>query len=250
LILEIDAGNTRIKWRIIDPQRATDHSVSGSVLAAADCGALMDDLAKQLDETSMAGVTRVRVSSVRGEEFAKFLAALLQKDWRLEPEFARVEKQRSGVTNAYGNIDSMGVDRWLAMLAAYDRAGGECCILDCGSAMTFDWLNSAGRHQGGYIVPGINMMLDSLIRTSPALSVTPSDGVPEPGNSTASAICNGLVAMALGFADHCHRMVAAENDGIEWYLTGGDAGKLSPHLAWPHTLVSDLVLDGLALALP
>lgn len=250
MILEIDAGNTRIKWRFITPGDSPEQLSSGNLLAVSDAGALMDGLAGRLGGGDMEHVSRVRVSSVRGSEFGQRLAALLRGSWRLEPEFATVEKQRCGVTNAYDNVASMGVDRWLAMLAAYDRAGGACCILDCGSAMTFDWLDSSGRHRGGYIVPGIELMLESLVRKSPALTVSPAAGVPEPGNSTASAIGNGLLAMALGFAEHCHQATAGGNERLHWFLTGGDAGKLSPHLSWPHTIAGDLVLDGLALALP
>ncbi|MDP1069535.1 type III pantothenate kinase, partial [Klebsiella pneumoniae] len=57
----------------------------------------------------------------------------------------------------------MGVDRWLAMLAAWQRVGQSCWVVDCGSAITLDLLDAEGRHQGGYILPGLRLMQQSLL---------------------------------------------------------------------------------------
>lgn len=248
MILDIDAGNTRIKWRIIMPGQGAEPVASGHILVAP-AKSFRENLLSGPGEQVMAGITRVRVSSVRGPEFREQLEATLAENWQLVPEFAVVEKQACGVTNAYSNVGSMGVDRWLAILAAYNLSEGTCGVLDFGSAITFDWVDGGGNHQGGYIVPGIQLMLESLVGKSPALAVTVDPAsVPEPGASTGTAIGNGLLAMACGFADHCHQLVA--DTGAAWFLTGGDAGKVGPQLSWPHTVTKDLVLDGLALALP
>ena len=245
MILELDAGNARIKWRIITP--GDDRKV---ITAGAAPG--LDGLYAQLASQSMGEVQRLRVSSVRGSEFAAQLTASARNDWQLEAEFAATGRNAAGVTNSYADVGAMGVDRWLAMLAAFDRARSACCVLDCGSATTFDWIDTGGVHRGGYIVPGLDLMRQSLAGKTRALDIPLRDwGDPVPGNSTAEAITGGLLAMVCGFAGYC-RQVVLEGGGQEatWFLTGGDAATVSRHLSWPHVLAGDLVLDGLSLALP
>ena len=200
----------------------------------------------------MDGVRRLRVSSVRGEAFAAELVALARASWDLDAEFATVAKTAAGVSNAYQNVATMGVDRWLAILAAFAKTHGACCVLDCGSAMTFDWVDKNGGHRGGYIVPGLQLMRDVLAGKARALDVPLSDWrEPVPGTSTADGIAGGILAMVSGFAWQCRTTVSAEAGGdVPWFLTGGDADVITRLLPWPHSLERDLVLDGLALVLP
>ena len=244
MILELDAGNSRIKWRI-----ASD---TGSEVHAHGVAVGLADLPGQLTGTLMQDVCRVRVSSVREREFAEEFTALAQNVWRLQAEFAVVTVAAAGVTNAYTDVGTMGVDRWLAMLAAFELSGTSCCVLDCGSAITFDMVDDTGRHRGGYIVPGLQLMRQSLAGKTRALDIPFGDwGEPAPGNSTATAIGNGILAMVSGFAEHCrHGTLADGSPGAKWFLTGGDAEIVSRLIPWEHQLVKDLVLDGLALALP
>ena len=250
MILEIDAGNTRIKWRLV-PDVGSGKVLASGFTATYQQGAdQAAALAAGLAGTA-ADIGRIRVGSVRTQEFNNRLAGMLRDRWQVEAEFAAVTKSQAGVANGYTNYRSMGVDRWLAMLAAFNRAGTACGILDFGSATTFDWIDARGSHRGGYIVPGLHLMLDSLVGKSPALDVTLQAGQePVPGHSTSEAIGNGLVAVATGFANHCHGLPGPDAGEIRWFLTGGDARQVAAHLAWPHEIIDDLVLDGLALALP
>ena len=242
MILELDAGNTRIKWRILDEGESR----------AAGASPTLEELGVQLGEQPLARVKRMRVSSVRGPVFAGNLEALARESWQLRPEFAAVSRQAAGVTNAYKDPHTMGVDRWLAMLAAYDRTGDACCVLDCGSAITFDWVNAGGEHQGGFIVPGLQLMRQSLAGKTRALDIAVEDwGDPVPGKSTPAAIGNGILAMVCGFAEHCRQeTLKAGGTDVRWFLTGGDAEIVGRHLGHDHVIARDLVLDGLALVLP
>jgi type III pantothenate kinase len=250
-ILELDAGNSRIKWRIIST--ATGRHIQAHGVASVQAPATaVTGLAEQLSTQEMAEVDRIKIASVRGVVFAQEFTELAQDTWRLQPEFARVEMKAAGVSNAYTDVSTMGVDRWLAILAAYDKSTSACCVLDCGSATTFDWVDDSGRHRGGYIVPGLHLMRQSLAEKARALDIPLQDwNDPVPGTNTAAAIGNGILAMTCGFAEHCRDIVMA-NGGPEasWYLTGGDAEIVGSHLTWKHELARDLVMDGLALALP
>lgn len=250
MILEIDAGNTRIKGRLVE------HAQSGSTTAGpafetTSSPSATEFLASLEEKINLDEISRLRLASVRGEEFDRAFAELMLSRWRIEPEFAEVQTKSNGVTNSYENIHSMGVDRWLAMLAAYDRVKSSCCVLDCGSAITFDWLNNSGMHQGGFIVPGFSLMQDSLARKTKALDVPlEAWSTPVPGTSTDTAISQGLLAMVSGFARHCHEHIGKSGADCHWFLTGGDARLVGTVLNWPHQVEKDLVLDGLALSLP
>ncbi len=266
MILEIDAGNSRIKWRVIDDhQDPVIAGISSDTLAFAETDAgfeMLDKVFSSLSSKSEDPLTRARVSSVRGAVFDAMLSDWLLEKWQLEAEFAVVERHCGGVTNSYTDITTMGVDRWLAMLAAYKKTQGACCILDCGSAATYDWLDAEGIHQGGYIVPGLYLMQESLAKKTPALKISFEQWTPPvPGKSTREAITSGIVAMLTGFAERCY-LESKNSKGEEageitdgknnprWFLTGGDADLLSEFLYWPHLVEKELVLEGLAIALP
>ena len=247
MILELDAGNTRIKWRLV----GGDQIVTGGAFAADKPGNAVQALVEELDRQQTGALERIRVSSVRGADFSTAFGAMARETWNMEAEFAKVSARAAGVTNAYEDIGAMGVDRWMALLAAYNRAEGGCCVIDYGSAITFDWVNSSGVHQGGYIVPGVSLMQQSLASKTRALDIhLPEPFRLEPGKSTGEAIGNGMFTMVCGFATLCHQQVARAGDDARWFLTGGDAVMLGEVLPWEHEVVSDLVLDGLCYALP
>ncbi|MEX2367693.1 MAG: type III pantothenate kinase [Pseudohongiellaceae bacterium] len=249
MILELDAGNTRIKWRLIEESAGKVNRVAeNSVYALEKVPSVFIELGKQLDKLPLAEINRMRVANVRGNSFREAFSALMTEKWHLQPEYARVEQACAGVSNSYTDYQTMGVDRWLAMLAAYRDAGGSCCIVDCGSTVTIDIIDDSGRHQGGYIVPGLQLMREALAGRSRALKINAAahwDSI-QPGNSTQQAIENGILNMVLGMIEK----VRAELRGNpQWYLTGGDARILLPFLDWQYELVPDLVMDGLALAM-
>jgi type III pantothenate kinase len=249
MILELDVGNTRIKWRLVNEVGA--NTLTGNYADDLDDVSTGAGLFTQLGAHSLDNMKRIRVANVRGEKFQEKLTHRITENWQVQPEFAQVHKQCHRVTNSYQDPHSMGVDRWLAMLAAYARTGSACCILDCGSAMTFDWIDNDGNHMGGFIVPGLKLMQDSLARKSPALDVILEDwSEPALGKSTNSAISQGIHAMVTGFLRQCWELSNGSTAEAEWFLTGGNASLISKQLNWPHKLESDLVLDGLALALP
>ena len=280
MILEIDAGNSRIKWRIVgENQQDPDVVVAGNILTAVSSRSGAGDLKQMISDLDqhMKNINRVKVSSVRGEQFRDNLGVMLNEKWQLHAEFAKVEKNCGGVTNSYIDVSMMGIDRWLALLAAYKKTANACCVLDYGSAITFDSVDAEGIHQGGYIVPGFHLMQESLARKASALNIALQDSISlEPGLNTQEAISNGIATMVTGFAERCYEQFLKESikessqeggGGIEriernaqqsdfnevevnCFLTGGDALLASKNLALAHRVEKDLVLEGLAIALP
>ncbi|SEA51422.1 type III pantothenate kinase [Microbulbifer marinus] len=245
MILELDLGNTRGKWRLLDGDGVR---ARGSISIAALKNDELPDSWLELRPQ------RVRAANVAGAAVADALTAAVHRRFALPVEFARVASQCAGVTCAYQNTERLGVDRWLAVLAAHHKDPRAALIVDCGSAVTLDLLDNGGCHLGGYIVPGLNLMRRALYQDTDAVKVPPAfapDMSLAPGRDTDEAVNRGLVVMVLGAIDRAMAELGSpEVELPQLWLTGGDGPLLSALCQWPHQLVPELVLDGLALSNP
>jgi len=244
LILELDIGNTRCKWRLLGGADARSGACRIEELEAALGG---------LPERS--GIGRVRAGCVRGVRVEEAIAAAVRATLGLAVEFARAQGFAAGVRNAYREPGRLGVDRWLAMLAAFAERRAAVCVFDCGSAMTADLVDDAGCHRGGFIAPGLALMRDSLCAGTDRVRfesvATQSLGIwPAPGASTDEAVAGGVELSAAGFLQSAHACFRSLCPGLGVLLTGGDAEALRPRLDFPVSMRPELVLDGLRLALP
>ncbi len=252
MILELDAGNTRIKWRLREQKDGkTWHTLAeDSVFAEHKVPSVFIELSKQLEKLPMSRIDRMLVSTVRGEGFKTVFSSVMTEKWHLQPEYATVTAAACGVRNGYEEAGKLGVDRWLAVVAAYVQLQGACCVVDCGTTITVDLVDADGQHRGGYIVPGLHLMRNALANRSKALATAPSAWeVAEPGRSTLAAVHNGILAMALGFLRDIHHGELQAGRQVQWVLTGGDAPYLAAHLDWDCRIVPDLVMDGLSLTM-
>ncbi|MEK7260041.1 MAG: type III pantothenate kinase [Pseudomonadota bacterium] len=237
MILELDAGNSGVKWRLI--------AGSGEI---ASSGRGVGESFNTIGLSETERPTRIRVVSVRGPDFEAKLRKEAVLIWGVLPEFAASAAASARVVNGYEVPSSLGADRWMAILAAYSDCEAACCVVDAGTAITLDVVAEAGCHRGGYIVPGMSLQRRMLEKsTSIRLSPVPDWSDISLGVSTSSAVQNGIVSMLSDW-------IACESRGRgKLYLTGGDAQVLSRHLETmkvEHQLVPDLVLNGLAHALP
>lgn len=150
---------------------------------------------------------------------------------------------------AYADPQRLGVDRWLAMIAAKATFPGDTVIADLGSALTVDVLRADGRHLGGIIVPGLKAMRHGL-SVGTALDLDQSSPPPPPGLGvdTESGIAAGTLLALAGAVDGAVR-VAHEVHGLspQLLITGGDANVLATAIRTPARIIDDLVLRGLAL---
>lgn len=237
IILELDIGNSRVKWRRLDGGRPADGG-------AAD---------------GLAGIPRgpapamVRLCSVLPAGRTARLLRQARELWGVEPRAARVEAACGGVVNGYADPSQMGADRWLALLAARRRADGACVVADAGTALTVDALDGDGRHLGGHILPGLRLMARSLEeRTGIRLDAAETADSAAPGRSTGAAVRGGALAAAAALIERTAARLGRESGGpVRVLLTGGDAPRLEREVAAEGVEAApDLVLDGLAVACP
>ena len=145
----------------------------------------------------------------------------------------------------------MGVDRWLAVVAAYHQFHQPCVVVDIGSAITVDIVDGSGQHLGGYIVPGIRMMRQSLYRGTNKVKVALEghDGI-GPGKSTVQAVSQGGLLMVKAMIEYVAKDLVVAGLVVPVVITGGDAAHLVDVLVGEVHHVPELVLDGLAIVVP
>lgn len=237
MILEIDAGNTRLKWRC--------RSASTTAARVADS---VSAISAELEGSR---IERVHIASVRVPQFLEQLAAESEQAFAAEVTVARVSSQCSGLRINYADPSRLGVDRWLAMLAARALAPSACLVVDCGTALTLDRVSAEGEHEGGFILPGLALMRRSLEENTRIR--LDSGYVPdsiELGNSTDAAVYHGTLAAAVALIQAQWSELNQASTPARLVLTGGGAGELSRQLqAQAAETVPDLVLDGLQYAI-
>ena len=227
--LLIDQGNTAIKWRMSDasglrPEGGVVESVEAlrADLAAFDWGA-------------------VGLSSVGSDETRSALTEMLSAMRAATVFTASSERACLGLRNSYADPERMGVDRWLAMLAARDALEGAFCVIDAGTAVTVDIVAADGQHEGGYILPGPELMRRALMsdtgRIRAEAGVAPDLA---PGQSTTDCVNAGVWRAACAgvqsvMADHPEHRVIVTGGGAAGLLTLGVTADFRP----------DLVLQGL-----
>jgi type III pantothenate kinase len=235
--LQLDVGNSGAKWRLVQAGAVV---ARGKYLAAewASREALLN-CAPQLEQ--------IWIASVADPAAEAELDALLRGRWGVQPWFARSCERTGDLRNSYTDPSLMGVDRWLAMLAAWERVRGRVCVVDAGSALTIDLVDDSGLHRGGYIVPGTFLMERALLLDTDRVRFAEQvDYGLAPGVSTAQAVRHGIalaqagaLAMALDHApgEHPPPIVFSGGGGELLRRLAGRGGELVP----------DLVFEGLEL---
>ena len=241
MFLAVDSGNTRVKWALCGDDGSL--AEAGAFPAGRISG--LEQIARRADAC--------RAAHVGGEARREKLRAALSAC--ADFEFARSEKRAGGVLNHYNPPESLGVDRWLSLLAVFARRdnGGEgekgkgWVIVSAGTATTIDGLTAGGDFIGGFILPGLSSFPLALARSTALPRKALFGGGDQrqadarPPCSTADAVGRGALCAAAGAALEYRRRFLR---GAEFILTGGDAERLSAWLPEAR-VIPDLVARGL-----
>lgn len=232
MILNVDLGNTRLKWQLeegarVDKVKYLDHA--------------------HIEETSSSWdfylIKKVRLASVGDTKAHSFLLDFCQKHSLELLEF-KTSENFCGVKNAYGkNYKNLGIDRWLNLIAAYNEFGASF-VVSAGSALTLDKINSQGEHIGGFIVPGFQLALKSLKNKANFLSKIDFEKITDfYGKNTNSCVSLGINKMLQGLLYSAYK-----EEQLPFIITGGDADSLTENLNLPFTKVEDLLFRGMRVA--
>lgn len=231
----LDLGNTRLKLAPLagdqaGPVRAFAHPRIAQAIA---------------DDAALADGDTAWLASVAPPDVTVSLQTALQARG-LRVERVATQSREGRLRIAYADPGTLGVDRFLALLAASQRGDGPWVAVSAGSALTADGLASDGRHLGGVIAPMPAQLRAALGQRFPALDL-PAGSVHAFGDNTADAIASGAAHALCGLVERIaretRRICAAEPLVL---LGGGDTEAL-------HTLdlprmhpAPALVMDGLA----
>ncbi|MBE9516244.1 MAG: type III pantothenate kinase [Proteobacteria bacterium] len=236
MMLLLDRGNSRLKWALT----SGDDWRSGVVESVSE---IPVDAAPR----------RVLISSVAGKDITDLLRSEIKQQWSLTSELVATQASAYGVTNCYADCTQMGVDRWLAMVAAHACYPQGALVVNAGTALTVDTIDAAGNMLGGSIFPGPGLMLSALHQGtadigSSDINLKLFDTHSGIETTTEQSVVAGI---SQGFVGAVERLISVyykrlPADAVV-LVTGGWAKSLLQNNNQAMIHESDLVLKGLAI---
>ncbi len=179
------------------------------------------------------------------------LKTMAETYFNLSPVFVDSETD-TGLTILYEPASDVGADRIVDAVAAIEKYGAPCIIVDFGTATTFDVINAKGEYLGGVITPGIMISSDALFERAAKL---PRVDIKRPqkvvGSSTTTAMQSGLYHGYTALVDGVLRKIIEELGQTEKrprvIATGGLAALIATGSEYIEKVDDTLTLDGLRL---
>lgn len=237
--LLLDLGNTRLKWALADDRRWHAHGAIG----------WQEDVAAELarEWSSLPAPVAAYGASVVDAPREALVAASVAAAFGQSPRWLRTPVAACGVRNAYAEPQRLGIDRFLAMVAAHVDGLAPCVLAGVGTALTLDALAADGTHLGGLIAPAPRLMQQSLLGATAQVRPIHPGRIVEAADNTADAVASGCWLAAAALIERFTRHMAPVLGGAPLLrLGGGDASALLPLLAQPGQIAHDSVLHGLA----
>jgi type III pantothenate kinase len=243
VLLAIDVGNTSTVFGLFDGAELTEHwrIATERHKSGDELGALYRnfvDLA-QVDGICLSSTVPQLVRS-----YTEFAARYASADLlELGPGV------KTGIPVRYDDPREVGPDRIANSVAAAEKYGAPCIVVDFGTSTNFDVVSAAGEYVGGVLAPGIEISMDALFARAARLRkidfVEPATVI---GKTTVAALQSGVV---FGFAGQVDGIVERIRGELETdaptVATGGLADLIAPHARTIDRVDPFLTLDGLRL---
>ena len=248
MLLAIDIGNTNISVGIFQGKSLVKH------------WKIKTEREKTCDEY---GITLLNLLSLSGMEVKEIKSIILSSVVPpLTPVFQELSQRlfkikplvvgpglKTGMAILYENPLEVGADRIVAAVAAFEKHGGPCIVVDFGTATTFDAVSSKGEYLGGSIAPGIQISAEALYLKTAKL---PRIEIKKPrkaiGRTTVSSMQSGLyfgyIGLISNIIEEIKRELGAQASVIS---TGGFAAQISPEIKSIDFHEPDLTLEGLRI---
>jgi type III pantothenate kinase len=243
LLLAVDVGNTQTVFGLFqdselgDTRRvATEADRTGDELGVLLSGLI--DL-ESVDGICLSSTVPSLVSSY--EDFAA--------RWVDVPVLVAGPGMKTGIPIRYDDPREVGPDRIANAVAARERYGAPCIVVDFGTSTNFDVVSPAGEYAGGVLAPGIEISMEALSARAARLFRIDFSAPPTViGKTTASALQSGLVYGFTGQVDEIVRRIRAElGADARAVATGGLADLIAPHSGTIERVDPFLTLEGLRL---
>jgi type III pantothenate kinase len=243
VLLAVDVGNTQTVLGLFEGERL------------ADSFRLATDPVRTGDELAVTLGSLFELEQVDGICLSTTVPAL-QREWeRLAERWAKVPLLtvgpgvKTGIPIRYDDPREVGPDRIVNAVAANERYGAPCIVVDFGTSTNFDIVSPEGEYVGGVLAPGIEISMDALFaRAARLVKVDFAAPASVIGKTTVGGLQSGLV---YGFAGQVDGIVGRirEELGVEaqTVATGGLAELIAPHARTLDRVDPHLTLEGLRI---
>ena len=236
--LLLDLGNTRLKWTARDNSGELAH---GAVAWSEPVADVLREAWRVLPP-----VDGVFGASVVDDGREVLVATQVLAGLTRQVQWVRSPAEACGVRNGYAEPQRLGVDRFLAMVAAHAEGHSPCVLVGVGTALTLDALAGDGTHLGGVIAPGPQLMQQSLLGATARVRPEQAGVVTTLADNTADAVASGCWGACAALVERFTARVAPQLGGTPRLLFGGgDAASLRSLVDRPGALFADSVLRGL-----
>src|SRR5438270_11497230 len=265
MLLVMDVGNTNtvlgVFARVAEVHAGSDEATNGAryerlvaqwrVATALnhtvdEYGVLFRSLFS-MDSLDASGIRGIVISSVV-PPLDSTLRQVCERYFKLKPLFIE-PGIKTGMPIHYDNPSEVGADRIVNGVAAIEKYGGPCVVVDFGTATTFDVISKKGEYLGGVIAPGIGISAQALFEHTARL---PLVDIRQPsriiGTNTVASIQSGLFFGYLGLVDGIlERLLEQLGPDTKVVATGGLAKLIGEHSKYIKTVDDLLTLDGLCI---
>lgn len=248
MLLAIDAGNSNITLAVFQDETLLLHwrLITNVKRTSDEYGSDVRHLF-QVFESDPKRLSAIVIASVV-PELNPTLARLSEVYFNLTPIFVD-HTMRTGLKINYDQPANLGADRIVDAVAAVEKYGAPCVVVDFGTATTFNVVNSTGEFVGGAISPGLMTCADALFSRAAKL---PRVEFKQPakviGSSTVAAMQSGLYYGYAGLVDTMiARIVDELKEAPRVIATGGLAHAVAPASRSIEVVDDTLTLEGLRL---
>jgi type III pantothenate kinase len=248
LLLAVDVGNTQTVLGLYDGERLAEHwrVATEAERTGDELGVVVGQLL-ELRDLGFEDVGGVCLSStvpplVRAyEEFAR--------DYATAPLLVLGPGTKTGIPIVYDDPREVGPDRIANAVAARERYGAPCIVVDFGTSTNFDIVSAAGEYVGGVLAPGFEISMEALFARAARLVKVDFSAPPSViGKTTVAGLQSGMVYGFAGQVDGIVKRVRGEvGETAPVIATGGLAELIAPHAETIDTVDPFLTLEGLRL---
>lgn len=248
MLLVVDVGNTQTHFGTFRGTELVEHWRFATVRQST-----ADELGAKL--SNLLELRGIHTSDIAASIVSSTVPQLAD-EWRgmsdryLDHDMIVVRQGiKTGMALRYDNPREIGADRLVNAVAAYERFGGACVVVDFGTAITYDPVSADGEYLGGIISPGVEISLEALTSRAAALPridlIAPRQLI---GKSTIEGIRSGVIYGFAGGVDAiCERLMDELGRDIDLIATGGLARSIVPHCRTIDEVDDLLTLTGLRL---
>src|ERR1035437_9095587 len=258
MLLVLDVGNTNTVLGVFqlkpDPQGAANY---GKLIAH---WRVSTTKTQTVDEygvlfRNLFAMNGLEVSSVQGTVISSVVPPLdttlrdvCERYFQIKPLFIE-PGVKTGMPVHYDNPAEVGADRIVNSVAAFEKYGGPCIIVDFGTATTFDAVSAKGEYLGGVITPGIGISADARSERTARL---PRVDIRKPprvlATNTVNSLQSGLYYGYLGLIDGIlERLIAELGGDVKVVATGGLASLMGGGSKYIREVDDLLTLEGLRI---